>query len=76
MWQNIGPILQSKADLAAFSLEVSKKLGLRYHSPPKPIHLSINEEKDQHAEHVAGVSELQQVAKMFGKGGAKSKASR
>ena len=75
MWQNIGPILQSKADLAAFSLEVSKKLGLRYHNPPKPIHLSINEEKDQ-PEHVAGVSELQQVAKMFGKGGTKSKGSR
>jgi len=67
--------LQSKADLAAFSLEVSKKLGLRYHNPPKPIVLSINEEKDHH-EHVAGASELQQVAQMFAKGGSKSKASR
>ena len=39
MWQNIGPIKQSQADLASFSLEVTKKLGLKYHSPAKPIHL-------------------------------------
>jgi hypothetical protein len=41
MWQNIGPILSSQADLASFSLEVSKKLDLRYHQPPKPVHLSF-----------------------------------
>ena len=37
LWQNAGPILQSKADLASFSLEVSKRLGLRYEQPPKPL---------------------------------------
>ena len=42
MWQNVGPILSSKADLASFSLEVSKKLDLRYQQPPKPIHLSFD----------------------------------
>ena len=45
MWQNIGPILSSQADLASFSLEVSKKLDLRYHQPPKPVHLSFNKVK-------------------------------
>lgn len=42
MWQNVGPILSSQADLASFSLEVSKKLDLRYHQPPKPVHLSFD----------------------------------
>lgn len=38
--QNIGPILQSKADLSSFCLEVSKKLDMRYESPPMPVNLS------------------------------------
>ncbi|KAL7461908.1 hypothetical protein ACHAXS_002314, partial [Conticribra weissflogii] len=41
-WQNIGPILQSKADLASFCLEVSKKLGMRYESPPMPVTVSTS----------------------------------
>jgi hypothetical protein len=49
MWQNIGPIKASQADLASFALEVSKRLNLRYQSPPKPIHLSVckREKKEQ-----------------------------
>jgi len=41
-WQNIGPILQSKADLASFCLEVTKKLGMRYESPPMPVTVSTS----------------------------------
>jgi len=41
-WQNIGAILESKADLASFCLEVTKKLGMRYESPPMPVNLSAN----------------------------------
>ena len=32
-----GPILQSKADLSSFCLEVTKKLGMKYESPPMPV---------------------------------------
>jgi hypothetical protein len=71
MWQNIGPIKQSQADLASFSLEVTKKLGLRYHSPPKPIHLSLDKPKKPDIPdsdgHNYGISE---VAQLFGDSGA------
>ena len=40
--QNIGPILQSKADLSSFCLEVTKKLEMKYESPPMPVNLSEN----------------------------------
>mmetsp|Transcript_23264 Transcript_23264/g.41596 ORF Transcript_23264/g.41596 Transcript_23264/m.41596 type:complete len:1233 (+) Transcript_23264:4492-8190(+) len=70
MWQNVGPILQSKADLASFSLEVSKKLNLRYQNPPKPILLSLTKEKKASAQQPdGGNSEIQQVANMFGGSG-------
>ena len=39
-WQNIGAILQSKADLSSFILEVTKKLDMKYESPPMPVNLS------------------------------------
>ncbi|KAL3810970.1 hypothetical protein ACHAXA_005386, partial [Cyclostephanos tholiformis] len=41
-WQNIGLILQSKADLSSFCLEVTKKLDMKYESPPMPVNLSEN----------------------------------
>ena len=40
--QNIGPILQSRADLASFCLEVTKKLNIKYESPPMPVNLSAS----------------------------------
>jgi hypothetical protein len=44
-WQNIGPILNSKADVSSFCLEVSKQMmEMRYISPPKPIHVSFAKE--------------------------------
>eukprot|EP00579_Thalassiosira_antarctica_P000217 CAMPEP_0201866770 /NCGR_PEP_ID=MMETSP0902-20130614/1236_1 /ASSEMBLY_ACC=CAM_ASM_000551 /TAXON_ID=420261 /ORGANISM="Thalassiosira antarctica, Strain CCMP982" /LENGTH=1631 /DNA_ID=CAMNT_0048391801 /DNA_START=121 /DNA_END=5016 /DNA_ORIENTATION=+ len=68
MWQNVGPILQSKADLDSFSLEVSKKLNLRYQNPPKPVHLSLTKGKkaDESGGESYGQSEIQQVADLFG----------
>jgi hypothetical protein len=42
-WQDIGPILQSKADIASFSLELSKKLDMRYIAPALPVNMSLNE---------------------------------
>jgi hypothetical protein len=71
MWQNIGPILSSKADLDSFSLEVSKKLGLRYHQPPKPVHLTFGkiESKDKSTVHKpsVGQADLESVADLFKK---------
>jgi len=59
MWQNIAPIKQSQADLASFSLEVTKKLGLKYHSPAKPIHLFWDTPKPDIVDgHNYGLSEI------------------
>lgn len=41
-WQNVGAILQSKADLSSFILEVTKKLDMKYESPPMPVNLSAS----------------------------------
>jgi hypothetical protein len=40
-WQEAPTIAQSKADLNSFALELSKKMCLRYHSPPMPIDLTL-----------------------------------
>jgi hypothetical protein len=40
-WQNIHLVLQAKADVASFCLEVSKKMDMRYIAPPMPIDLSL-----------------------------------
>ena len=40
-WQNIGAILQSKADVASYCLEVSKKLDMKYTAPALPVNLSL-----------------------------------
>ena len=34
--------MQSKADLSSFCLEVTKKLDMKYESPPMPVNLSEN----------------------------------
>lgn len=41
-WQKVAEVLQSKADLASFCLELEKKLGMRYTAPPLPVNLSSN----------------------------------
>ena len=46
-WQNIGVILQSKADVASYCLEVAKKLGMRYYAPPLPVNLTMAQQSTQ-----------------------------
>jgi small-conductance mechanosensitive channel len=41
-WQNLRTIITSKAELASFSLELSKKMKLRFVTPPMPIDLRMN----------------------------------
>lgn len=41
-WQQLVPLLVSRAQLSAFCLELSKKLDLRYQSPPLPVDLSLH----------------------------------
>jgi hypothetical protein len=41
-WQNIAAILNSKAEVTSFSLEVAKQLGCRYTAPPLPVNLNLN----------------------------------
>ena len=40
-WQDIVSILQSKADVASFCLELAKKLDMRYTAPPLPVNLNM-----------------------------------
>jgi hypothetical protein len=39
--QNVGALLTSKAELVTFALELTKKMNLRYKSPPLPVDLSV-----------------------------------
>ena len=64
MWQNVGPILQSKADLSSFCLEVSKRLDLRYEKAGLPIRLTYNRQGDNETEEGTGMEEF---AEKFGK---------
>lgn len=45
-WQLMGQVLQSRADLSSFCLEVMKQMGMRYVSPSMPVNVTIqpNEE--------------------------------
>ena len=40
-WQNIGALLQSKAILQSFCLELQKKMDMRFKSPPLPVDLKV-----------------------------------
>lgn len=40
-WQNINIILESKAAVTTFCMEVKKKLGMRYIAPPTPVDLTV-----------------------------------
>jgi Small-conductance mechanosensitive channel len=44
-WQNIAEVLQAKADVASFCLEVQKKMNMRYVAPPMPVDLSVSRRK-------------------------------
>lgn len=49
-WQNMGAISTSKAELASYCLEVTKKLDMRFMAPPMPITLSMKNDKDADVE--------------------------
>lgn len=40
-WQSITSIVESKAEVSSFCLELSKKMGMRYRSPPLPVDLAF-----------------------------------
>jgi hypothetical protein len=40
-WQQVGALMTSKAELSSFALEVMKKMGMRYHTPSKPVELTF-----------------------------------
>jgi hypothetical protein len=43
-WQNIVAMLESKAEVQSFCLEVSKKLNMRYVAPPLPVELGFDDD--------------------------------
>jgi len=43
-WQSIGAVLDSKAALSSFCLELSKRMNIRYMSPPMPVDLTVKQE--------------------------------
>lgn len=51
---NIGPILNSTAQLHQYCLEVSKQLGMRYTAPPLPVHLDLAR-KDMFLQQLTGM---------------------
>lgn len=40
-WQNVVTVLESKSQVASFCLELSKKLDMRFVSPPLPVDLAL-----------------------------------
>lgn len=40
-WANVGALKNSLADVSYFSLEVAKKMEMRYTAPPMPINLNM-----------------------------------
>jgi hypothetical protein len=41
-WQNVGQLLDSKANLQSYCLEVAKQLNVHYHAPPLPVDLKYS----------------------------------
>ena len=72
-WQNIGVILNSKAEVASYCLEVQKKLDIRYESPPMPVNLlGLGPQTDvqsvfERAEIGASDPDFSSLANMFAK---------
>ena len=52
-WQNVGALVQSKAEVASFCLELTKKLDMRYALPPMPVELSMSNKTGVDNESVA-----------------------
>lgn len=56
-WQNIGALMNSKSDLSAFALEVSKKMGMFYRAPPLPVDLTLVKDAMNKGNHAASAGE-------------------
>lgn len=41
-WQSVGQVLDSKANLSSYCMEVTKQLGLTYQAPPLPVDLTYS----------------------------------
>ena len=50
-WQDTGPIMDDKAELVTFCLEV-KSLGISYEAPPTPVNLSMGPSFTMQAPHM------------------------
>lgn len=53
-WQSIGIILQSKADVASYCLEVTKKMDMRYSAPSLPVELALGGMRSNGVEEEGG----------------------
>lgn len=51
-WQDTGPIMDDKAELVTFCLEVAKSLGISYEAPPTPVNLSMGPSFNMQAPHM------------------------
>jgi hypothetical protein len=62
-WQMVGQVLDSKANLSSYCMEVTKQLGLTYRAPPLPVDLTYSkatgDQKDSVTEEVDNESRLQ-----------------
>jgi hypothetical protein len=78
-WQDIMALYHSKAEMQSYCLELSKKLDMRYKSPPLPVNLSLHQKEegdspmgnDTLAEKMAGLTanseELRKLSALFDK---------
>jgi hypothetical protein len=62
-WQQIGPVLDSTAEVTSFCFELSAKLDMQYTAPPMPIQLSTSRAAD-HAVVTSGA--LEELPEMDG----------
>mmetsp|Transcript_6362 Transcript_6362/g.13250 ORF Transcript_6362/g.13250 Transcript_6362/m.13250 type:complete len:903 (-) Transcript_6362:51-2759(-) len=75
-WQNILPVLESKAAVASFCMEAQKKLGCHYQAPPMGVEITIAEtEPSAEQKSVGGdddeiqeesIHQLMELAETFG----------
>ena len=62
-WQNIVPMLDAKAEITSFALEVSKKLGMSYLAPALPVDLNIGRRDGDRNEESESLTNLEEMLK-------------
>jgi hypothetical protein len=55
-WNMVTDILQSKADVSSFCLELQKQLEMRYHAPALPVDLAMNMTPDAKSDNNTNVA--------------------